>query len=160
MARMYFSFKTNLRDTDYFVLTPQIEYIAFENKESNIIISVGCNESSDYRIKTGRYDARFKGLECKISSLDGEEIIHEYQDISEDDIELLRNAVPYEVGVYFPSLESTLDEPVTIEDLNISIEYGEKELQFQSSRCNALEYGEDIEEERNNNNKEMESAEL
>ena len=65
MARMYFNFKTNLKPTEEDICTPQVDYIAFENAEAGLHISVGCNWESDYEITSGygsaHYSARFKG---------------------------------------------------------------------------------------------------
>mgnify|MGYP006873079641 CR=1 FL=1 len=145
MARMYFGFKTNLKDSTEFNATPQVDFIAFENKEKGLILSVGCNDTSDFGIERGIYSAKFKGLECKVETIEDGNLVHDYESISEEDINLLEKSKPYEIGIYFPSAESEIDDPARAEDLAVSIEFKEKVLEYVTKRCDVQEYGENAE---------------
>lgn len=144
MARMYFGFKTNLKPTEKDVCTPQIEYIAFENAEKQLNISVSCCGDADFGIDASNvYSARFKGLEVSIETLD-EEIAHEWADMTEEDFELLKGCNIYEIGIYIPDYEEYMKDgeiTPTCKRLDVSIQFGDKELTFKEKEVPVMKYG-------------------
>ena len=147
MARMYFNFRTNLKPTEEDICTPQVDYIAFENAEAGLHISVSCNWESDYGITSGygsaHYSARFKGLEVSIETTDWK-TIHEYEDMSEEDFELLKGCNIYEMGIYIPEYDKYMAGEKfnpTCKNLNVSILLNDEELTFEEKNVPVMEYG-------------------
>lgn len=148
MAKMYFTFKTNLKPTEKDICTPQVDYIAFENAEAGLHISVSCNWESDYGIRISNshstyYSARFKGLEVSIETTDGK-TIHEYEDMSEEDFKLLKGCNIYEIGIYIPEYDKYMAGEKftpTCKNLSVNILLNDEELTFEEKNVPVMEYG-------------------
>ena len=144
MAKMYFGFKTNLTEAKEGFCHPQVDYIAFDNMEKKLHISVGCNGDSDFGVKNhpagNAYCARFKGLEVVIEDYEGN-IIHEYEDMSEEDFNLLKDAVPYEIGMYFPDGSEEIEDSVICRHLEVDIQFMEDIHSYKAKSVPVMEYG-------------------
>lgn len=149
MARMYFTFKTNLKPTEDDICTPQVDYIAFENEEAGLHISVSCNWESDYGIRTPSnsrstyYNARFKGLEIAVETINGE-TIHEYEDMTKEDFELLKGCNIYEMGIYIPEYDKYMAGEKftpTCKNLTVDIFLNDAKLSFEEKNVPVMEYG-------------------
>ncbi len=114
MSRMYFSFESNLEPSKEDIPSPVVDYITFENKETGFCVSVSCNMESDFYIDEDRcYQARFKGLDCSEP---------EEHEITDEDMELLKDAVPTEIQLYIPD-EYPAPEEIMVKNLNIDIDH-------------------------------------
>ena len=118
MAIMYFSFETNLPDSTKNEHTLSVDYIAFRGKNDEVI-SVSCNQDSDWFVQNGLYAGRFKGLEVKVEDFNTEKLTHDYETMSEEDFNLLKTAKLYEIGF---EEDSDYNGPDPIEGKNISVE--------------------------------------
>ena len=126
MARMYFNFNTNLPDSKTSKCLAAVDYIAFEGKKGEII-SVSCNQDSDWHIENGEYNARFKGLEVKIEGTNKNEytyLIHDYKEMSLEDFNMLQGATPYEIGF---QEDDYLPDIIKCENVDIRIEIYDNE---------------------------------
>lgn len=128
MARLYFSFKTNLPDSSVDRCTPSVDYICIYDKEGEPRFSLSCSWESNYGITDGLYDASFKGVDI---IKDGDFI-----EVEEADIKALRkmlqggNKPEVEMqiclwGEEYPYLEEVLE----VTDLKICLEAGDEKLE-------------------------------
>lgn len=144
MARMYFGFNTNLTEAKEGFCHPQVDYIAFDNKEKKLHISVSCNEESDFGVKNhpegNVYCARFKGLEVSVEDYEGK-TIHEYEDMTEEDFNLLKDAVPYEIGMYFSDDSEKIEDSVICRNFDANIQFGEDIHSYKAKSVPVMEYG-------------------
>lgn len=134
MAVMYFEFLTNLPDSDNckFAL-PSVDYIALHGPKGEII-SISWSTSNDYYVKEGIYYGRFKGLEVKIEN--GEEkLLHDYKEITEEDLNLIKKSEIYEIGV---SEDDNFTSFVTDKKLKIEICFCEETIKFLSKEFDIL----------------------
>lgn len=142
MSRLYYKALTNLNPSELKIPTPYIDYIAFDIP-AKFRITVSCNGSSDYVIDENRIlSGRWKGVEVHIEDYDGNEI-HDFDDMNDDDFNLLKLSPPYEIGIYYP-LNANYDEDFNISINNLTIEiYHENEKQkfIINDNLNVEEYG-------------------
>lgn len=100
MARLYYSFDTNLNDSKDDVCTPNIEHFIFQLKDNSYLL-VGCSGESDWNIENQVLDGRMKGLEYSTWDSQGNTLDDwSDQDNSEKFQELLSDAKL--VGFYIP----------------------------------------------------------
>ena len=134
MSKLYYNVLTNLNPSELKIPTPYIDYIAFDIP-AKFRITVSCNGSSDYVVDENRIlSGRWKGVEVQIEDYNGNEI-HDFDDMNDDDFNLLRSSVPYEIGIYYPS-------NISINDLTIEIYHeNEKQKFIINDNLNIEEYG-------------------
>ena len=135
MARMYIDFEINLPDTSEKVPSPIVDYITFFIPDKGYYMQVDCHGESESGVKAGTYGARFKGLESQLETVD--ETIHEWEDLTEDEFELLRGAKLDALGLYI--YEQRYAHPLKPKNLEVEIEFGEKKLSFSSEGDFALD---------------------
>lgn len=142
MSRLYYGMNSNLQPSDGEHTTPYIDYFAFDNKEKKLHISVSCNMDHDWGCGTDNVlSGRFKGLEVAITDYDDNEI-HEYEEMTDEDFELLKDSVLYEVGMYFPN-PSVYDDGFypKVKNIDINIMNGDDEINFKSKTIDVISYG-------------------
>lgn len=128
MARLYFSFKTNLPATSEDRTTPSVDYICIFDKEGNPKFSFSCSWESDYGINDGTYSSRFKGVDI---DRDGA-----FVEVEDADIKALRKMLQ---GCNKPEVEMQiclwdeeypyLEEVLEVTDLKICLEAGDEKLE-------------------------------
>ena len=140
MARLYFSFDSNLRKSCSDIPTPSVDYIALYTKKGHII-SLSCNMDSDFGVnKKGEYSARFKGVDCQIALNSDIEInpdpSHDSEEISDNDFNLISNneITEVEIGLYLE--DSGYEENFVPKLKNLSLEIILNDMTFEYSNRN------------------------
>lgn len=141
MSRLYYKFDSNLKESNREFLTPYPDYIAFDNKEKRLHISVSCHDHSWCVDKNQLLSGRFKDLEVAITDYDDKEI-HNYESMTDEDFKLLKSSEPYEVGMVFQE-PSEYDEKFNamLKNGNVSIHYNEEEIEFNCEHIDVIDYG-------------------
>ena len=140
MARLYFSFDSNLRESCDDVPTPSVAYIALYTKKGHII-SLSCNMDSDFGInKKGEYSARFKGVDCQIALNSDISITpdpsHDDEELSGNDFDIISNneITEVEIGLYLE--DSGYEENFVPKLKNLSLEIMLNDMTFEYSNRN------------------------
>lgn len=140
MARLYFSFDSNLRESCDDVPTPSVDYIALYTKKGHII-SLSCNMDSDFGInKKGEYSARFKGVDCQIALNSDISITpdpsHDDEELSGNDFDIISNneITEVEIGLYLE--DSGYEENFVPKLKNLSLEIMLNDMTFEYSNRN------------------------
>ena len=140
MARLYFSFDSNLRESCDDVPTPSVDYIALYTKKGHII-SLSCNMDSDFGInKKGEYSARFKGVDCQVALNSDISITpdpsHDDEELSGNDFDIISNneITEVEIGLYLE--DSGYEENFVPKLKNLSLEIMLNDMTFEYSNRN------------------------
>ena len=140
MARLYFSFDSNLRESCDDVPTPSVDYIALYTKKGHII-SLSCNMDSDFGVnKKGEYSARFKGVDCQIALNSDISITpdpsHDDKELSGNDFDIISNneITEVEIGLYLD--DSGYEENFVPKLKNLSLEIMLNDMTFEYSNRN------------------------
>ena len=140
MARLYFSFDSNLRESCDDVQTPSVDYIALYTKKGHII-SLSCNMDSDFGVnKKGEYSARFKGVDCQITLNSDISITpdpsHDDEELSGNDFNIISNneITEVEIGLYLG--DSGYEENFVPKLKNLSLEIMLNDMTFEYSNRN------------------------
>lgn len=140
MARLYFSFDSNLRESCDDVPTPSVDYIALYTKKGHII-SLSCNMDSDFGVnKKGEYSARFKGVDCQIALNSDISITpdpsHDDEELSGNDFDIISNneITEVEIGLYLD--DSGYEENFVPKLKNLSLEIMLNDMTFEYSNRN------------------------
>lgn len=131
MARMYFGFRTDLKDTEEDKSSPQVENISFLAKNGSVI-RIGCDGESDWKIENKVFSARFKGLEYCIEDKDGNTVLDYGEEPTDEQLELLEEAVPVKVLIYIPSDNKDYPEDFIpkCKNMDISIEHNTEKKSY------------------------------
>lgn len=145
MSRMYYSFDVNLPNSDNKqwkgeMTLPSVDYIAFETQDE--IISIDAFENG-FHIENGIYIGDMKNLWVCIEG--GKYDTHgEYvQKMKDEYFELLKNAKPYEIGLFISDYKFT--KPIKSRNLNVKIIYGDEEMIKNANPISILYYGDEVE---------------
>ena len=140
MARLYFSFDSNLRESCNDVPAPSVDYIALYTKKGHII-SLSCNMDSDFGVnKKGEYSARFKGVDCQIALNSDISITpdpsHDDEELSGNDFDIISNneITEVEIGLYLD--DSGYEENFVPKLKNLSLEIMLNDMTFEYSNRN------------------------
>ena len=140
MARLYFSFDSNLRESYDDIPTPSVDYIALYTKKGHII-SLSCNMDSDFGInKKGEYSARFKGVDCQVALNSDISITpdpsHDDEELSGNDFDIISNneITEVEIGLYLD--DSGYEENFVPKLKNLSLEIMLNDMTFEYSNRN------------------------
>lgn len=140
MARLYFSFDSNLRESCDDVPTPSVDYIALYTKKGHII-SLSCNMDSDFGVnKKGEYSARFKGVDCQIALNSDISITpdpsHDDEELSGNDFDIISNneITEVEIGLYLD--DSGYEENFVPKLKNLSLEIMLNDMTYEYSNRN------------------------
>ena len=140
MARLYFSFDSNLRESCDDAPTPSVDYIALYTKKGHII-SLSCNMDSDFGVnKKGEYSARFKGVDCQIALNSDISITpdpsHDDEELSGNDFDIISNneITEVEIGLYLD--DSGYEENFVPKLKNLSLEIMLNDMIFEYSNRN------------------------
>lgn len=140
MARLYFSFDSNLRESCDDVPTPSVDYIALYTKKGHII-SLSCNMDSDFGVnKKGEYSARFKSVDCQIALNSDISITpdpsHDDEELSGNDFDIISNneITEVEIGLYLD--DSGYEENFVPKLKNLSLEIMLNDMTFEYSNRN------------------------
>ena len=146
MARLYFSFDSNLRESCDDVPTPSVDYIALYTKKGHII-SLSCNMDSDFGVnKKGEYSARFKGVDCQIALNSDINInpdpSHDSEEISNDDFGIISNneITEVEIGLYLGDSRYEENFVPKLKNLSLEIEIYDKNFKYFNEDINVIPY--------------------
>ena len=146
MARLYFSFDSNLRKSCEDIPTPQVDYIALYTKKGHII-SLSCNMQSDFGVnENGEYSARFKGVDCQIALNSDINInpdpSHDSEEISDNDFDIISNneITEVEIGLYLGDSRYEENFVPKLKNLSLEIEMYDRNFKYFNKNINVIPY--------------------
>lgn len=145
MSRMYYSFDVNLPNSDSEqwkgeMTLPSVDYIAFETQDE--IISIDAFENG-FHIENGIYIGDMKNLWVCIEGGKYDTYGEYVQKMKNEYFELLKNAKPYEIGLFINDYKFT--KPIKSRNLNVKIIYGDEEMIKNANPISILCYGDEVE---------------